>query len=230
MITGSVQAIIPSNPRNNPNAVRLYNVARGFQQWRPHYLSYEWVPTCPTTSTGLVQMGTVWSTSVNDSAISSALQVSNGGISGAVYSRMRTNIHLKGTLPQNWFYFNDLGEDSNPYFFAFKNSLASSGYILLHYDFEFTNPTTQMQTITYHLSAVGDPFLNPDATEVIIRQALTLTDAGVDKTFDPFTRFIKDTLPDATVVLRNGVNTLIKKVGLDYSTTNSSNFFRVSYP
>lgn len=230
VVTGSVQAIIPANPRNNPSAVRLYNVARGFQQWKPHYMSYEWVPTCPTTSTGLVQMGTVWSTSVAESSVASALQVSNGGVSGAVYTRLRTNLQLNGRLPQMWFYFNDLDEDSNPFFFAFKCSLASSGYLLLHYDFEFTNPTTQMQSISYNLSAVGDPFANPDATEVVMRQAITLTDSGVDKTFDPFTRFVKDTLADATSVLRNGVNMLIKKQGVDYSSLNSSNFFRVSYP
>lgn len=229
VITGSVQAIIPCNPRNNPSAVRLYNVARGFQQWKPHYFSVEWVPTCPTTSTGVVQLGTVWSTSVAESAIASALQVSNGGMTGAVYTRLRSNVQLKGRLPQQWFYFNDLSEDSNPFFLAFKCTLANSGYLLLHYDFEFTNPTTQMQSITYNLSAVGDPFLNPDATEIIVRQALTVVDAGFDKTFDPFTRFIKDTVNEVPI-LRNGVNTLLKKVGLDYTTTNSSNFFRVSYP
>lgn len=227
---GTPSAIFPVNPRSNPSCVRLYNASRGFQQWRPHFISFEWIPTCPTTSTGYVQLGTVWSSTVPASAVRSALQVSNGGATGAVYSRVRSYVQLRDRLPQNWFFFNDLNEDSNPFYMVLDLNLGSSGYLVLHYDIEFNNPTTQLQTVTSNPAAVGDPFDNEDGTEILLRSALTLTDAGQDKSFDPFTRFIKDTLPDATKVLRNGYNILVKKLATDYSQTPYAKFFRVVLP
>lgn len=154
-VSGDIQSIIPVNPRSMNRCIRLYNTARTFQQWRPLNLEVEWCPTCPTTATGVVQIGTLWSSSVPSADVPSTLQVSNGGAIGAVYTRFRSRIQLNGRLSQNWYYFNDLSEDSNPFCIAFKVNLANSGYFILHYTYQFNNPTTQFQNSSSQPEGVG---------------------------------------------------------------------------
>lgn len=227
-VSGDIQSIIPVNPRSMNRCIRLYNTARTFQQWRPLNLEVEWCPTCPTTATGVVQIGTLWSSSVPSADVPSTLQVSNGGAIGAVYTRFRSRIQLNGRLSQNWYYFNDLSEDSNPFCIAFKVNLANSGYFILHYTYQFNNPTTQFQNSSSQPEGVGDPFLNPDGTTVFLRQTLKLLDNTTEIDFSPFTKFIKDT-QGGEALLRNGVNVLkkIANPGSLYDAVNQSTFFRL---
>lgn len=228
LVTGDLQSILPVNPRALNRCIRLYNTARTFQQWRPLNLELEWCPTCPTTSTGVVQIGTLWSSSVPSADVPSTLQVSNGGSIGAVYTRFRSRVQLAGRLSQNWYYFNDLSEDSNPFSLAIKVNLANSGYFILHYAYEFNNPTTQFQTSFSEPEKVGDPFLHSDGTTVFLRQTLKLLDNVTEIDFSPYTKFIKDTM-DGVPLLRNGVNVLkkINNPGTLYDAVNQSAFFRL---
>lgn len=240
--TGTVEAnkitaIIPSNPRYMPTALRLYNTARTFQQWKPISMSYEWVPTCPTTSTGNAVMGTLWSGGFPHESgmtgIISVLQASNGGVVSAVYTRSHCRPQLTGRMSQNWYYFNNLEEDSNPFNFVFVNNLNNSGYVICHYDIAFNNPTTQMETVTADYSFTGSPFDAADGTAGMLEQSIEVKDytasGSVSTILAAGVRFVVDTAADGiTKILRVYGNQLIA-AAIGYSFVRWAKFFRVPF-
>lgn len=220
--------IIPSNPRYNQTAVRLYNAARSYQQWRPISVSLEWVPTCPTTSTGMVTIGTNWNTPTPAANSQAILMASNGGIAGAVYTKLISRPQLNGRMSQQWYYFNDMAEDSNPFSFAVINNLASSGFFRVHYHYQFCNPTTQLFSYT---TSIGNQNITnkADSTFITLLNDVTLQTGGVDRVVSALSNLVTDK------IYKNGVLTPIVrflsdiyefKDGIDYTSIPAYTLFR----
>lgn len=224
----TVTKIINANPRYNPDAVRLYNVARTFQQWKPNKLSLQWVPTVPTTQGGTVTLGTVWSTETIGSSVMSTLNVSNGGVTGAIYTGLTCKPNLNGRMSQMWYYFNDLAEDSNPFNFAAMVDVANSGYLVLHYDYTFSNPCSRLTDIV-SVDGTNNIKEATDGTFAILKQQIQMARNAVAAALPPFTTG----LVDSQVI--SGVGTKVLKVlgetwefmdGINYSAVNSKTLFR----
>lgn len=223
-----ITSIITSNPRYNTAAIRLYNMARGYQQWRPIALSLEWVPTCPTTSTGMVTMGTNWNTTVPAASAQSSLIASNGGVAGAVYSKLFSKPDLRGRMSQRWYYFNSMDEDSNPFSFAVINNLASSGFFRLHYDYQFSNPTTQLYNYTV---TIGSQAINTksDSTIVTLLQDVVMQTGGVDRTLSAYSNLLCDKIYKGEVltnIIRFAGDVYEFKDGVSYNAITGRSLFR----
>lgn len=171
--TSFFTTIIPCNPRYSPSAIRLYNIARSYQTYRPVQLSLEWHPTVNVTTSGASVMGTQWQTQYDGDTVISSLSVSNGGIQSAVYTPSISRPQLTGRLTQNWYYMHDLTEDCNPFNFVVVNTVAASGYYVLKYHYIFNNPTTQFFSISKTSDASKDLTTLPDGTMCVLKAPYT---------------------------------------------------------
>lgn len=151
--------VIPSNPAYW-QGTRVAGVAAVYQQFRPLKFDVKYVPSVPVTVPGNVIYGTLWQQGVSDEALQQSLATSNGGgivtCYQSAWSRVRCN---NNTLPQKFYEVagHPATQSANPfhwiaYYSGGGEQSAPPGYVIVHWEFEFTvgvgSQTRSFETIS----------------------------------------------------------------------------------
>lgn len=153
-LTGDVDvlAIIPANPCYW-TGTKVAGTAALYQNYRPLKFKITYHPSCPTTTTGTIVMGTFRSDPPQSSVYYQSLQASNGGKITQPYTQCSTQISLKACLDKNLYStYGSLDANTNPFTFIAAASgvddiyktTKSVGYFTITYKYELKNPLTSI--------------------------------------------------------------------------------------
>lgn len=144
----AVFSLIPANPAYW-SGTNIAQQAANYGAYRPLRWSYTYIPQVSVNHNGIVQVGTLWDTTVTASALSQTLQTSPGGCMSQVWSRFGKKVPLSG-LQQKLYNMNgELHQATNPFFLVAFNRGATKlgdindyvipGTLVIHYTYAFYN-------------------------------------------------------------------------------------------
>lgn len=160
---GAVQAIqtrtnsqILVNPRKTECFPWLAGVARAFDMYRFARLSFEFVPSCPTTTAGEFSMGLDYDPLDDDSNI----EITSMGnhVVGQLYARHTVTFQPRDTVTAVHKYFcdsgaaNRLSDTVKLVYCAQSSAVALVGSLFVHYTVNFYNPEAVPDTYTRSLN------------------------------------------------------------------------------
>lgn len=143
-----VFSLIPANPCYW-TGTNISQQASQYTAYRPIRFGYTYIPQVSVNHDGIVQVGTLWCTSVSSTALSQTLQTSPGGCMSQVWSRFSKNVPLSG-LQQSKFNTNgELAQSTNPFMLVAYNRGATQlddsgqyilpGTLIIHYTYKLFN-------------------------------------------------------------------------------------------
>lgn len=145
--------MLPSTPTKWINH-RASAIGQIYTAYRPISVRYEWVPSCPTTTSGTVTLGAILdgaragSSSTTKADLQQTLAATNGSVTTQVWQSASRNLRLGTSLRSNLYPNFNVDEDEISFWIMVVSQASVTagtqiGYLRIHCVYAFHNPITQ---------------------------------------------------------------------------------------